>query len=240
MAEYPDLNKKAALDLLYPRNKKSPTDEENLRPWRVSEYSLNPKLFKRPLLRIWDDVSGSHPTDNGMMARAPNMRLDNFESRQKSLNIHVDHSIWKDTPYISFTSSPDRIQSLAQYRMGKNRGVQKLTIIDPNTRIESGLPILDMTLEMYRYDVQDPHPGKKYYIDEYICLWQVKKAEIIGEWNWEDLKGKENWYQDILAAFDEFTSKKKNTEDLEYAFNKLSSRFYHKLISYRWLIFLSS
>ncbi|XDG05879.1 hypothetical protein ABKA04_005494 [Annulohypoxylon sp. FPYF3050] len=79
-----------------------------------------------------------------------------------------------------------------------------------------------MTVEMKRYDIQDPHPGKNYYDDEYICLWQVKKAEIIGEWNWEDLEGKENWYQDILAAFDEFTSKRKNTEDLECAFNKLS------------------
>ncbi|KAI1086854.1 hypothetical protein F5B19DRAFT_109186 [Rostrohypoxylon terebratum] len=221
MEKYPELSPTAALDLLYP-NSKNPTDEENLRPWRASEYRFSSKLFERPLLRIWDDVSGSQPSGNRMMARAPDMRLDNFESRQESLSNHVDHRIWKDTPYISFTTSPERIQSLARYRMGRDWGDQKLIVIDPTTRVENGLPILDLTVEMDRYDVKDPHPGKGYYADEYICLWQVTKAEIIGEWDWEDLEGKDNWYQDILATFDEFTSKKRDIEDLECAFNKMS------------------
>jgi hypothetical protein len=39
------------------------------------------------------------------------------------------------------------IQKLANYRKGR-RGTQTITVINPNTRIAKGLPVLDMMTEM--------------------------------------------------------------------------------------------
>ncbi|KAH8797576.1 hypothetical protein F5882DRAFT_287173, partial [Hyaloscypha sp. PMI_1271] len=51
------------------------------------------------------------------------------------------------------------------------RGPQTLTIINPNTRIVDGLPILNVRTEMDHYGVKDPYrKSNQYYIDHYLYL----------------------------------------------------------------------
>jgi hypothetical protein len=175
--------------------------EEDRHPWGSSNY----ESFQVPLLRIRDDYSGSPPDENNiMLARADGERLDTFDIRKKALETHADHSKWEPTPFISFSSSPDAIQSLASYRT-KRRGQQWLTVIDPNVRLRSHWPILRMDTEMKHYGVQSPYLGRNYYEHHYICLWKVDAAEIVGHWDWNELKDDPQWYQNIvIPAFRKF------------------------------------
>lgn len=52
------------------------------------------------------------------------------------------------------------IETLVQKRV-KQRGTQKLTVIDPNSRIRNGLPILDLAAEMDYYKILDPYGKSK-------------------------------------------------------------------------------
>lgn len=180
-----------------------------------------------------------------MMSRAPEMRLDNPESRKASLAKHLDHRNWTPGPYISFTNSSTTIENLAQMRVDK-RGPQTLTVIDPNNRIRNGLPVLDIAVEMDHYDIPDPYgKSKEYYVNHYVCLWQVTKAEIVGHWGWSSLADNKNWYREIIIpAFEKFTattsatynanslfaecgaveSAEEDMDDLQNTFNKLSGR----------------
>ncbi|KAJ0133358.1 Uncharacterized protein HZ326_23576 [Fusarium oxysporum f. sp. albedinis] len=68
----------------------------------------------KPLLRTWDDLSGSQPDGSGdMSARASDIPLTTFEARRSSHQTHIIHRNWAPTPYISFTSSPEALENLA-------------------------------------------------------------------------------------------------------------------------------
>jgi hypothetical protein len=170
MAEQPGLNRDIALSLLHlPFNTVSITEDEQ-RPWISNDF----QPFKIPFLRIWDHNSGSKPDrERRMLSRAPRQRLDTLESRKASLTVHINHKIWEPTPYISFTTSPEAIEELANWR-AKHRGPQTLTVINPNARIANGLPILDLLAEMNLYKIKDPYgKSNQYYADHYLCLWEV-------------------------------------------------------------------
>ncbi|KAI0449148.1 hypothetical protein F5B21DRAFT_495283 [Xylaria acuta] len=206
MATYPVLDRLTVLNRLRrPLPHPFFREEEEEHPWRAGYC----RRFHAPLLRIWDQVSGSHPDEDGCMSsRAPEMRLDDRESRRTSLSGHLNYSDWTPTPYISFTTCETRIESLAAKRINRRRGAQMITVIDPDTRLRNGLPILDVEAEMDHYKIQDPYGGSDYYNNEYVCLWQVTSAEIVGHWEWDYLVDDENWYQNIiLPAFNEFTEK---------------------------------
>ncbi|KAL3474608.1 hypothetical protein BJX99DRAFT_174895 [Aspergillus californicus] len=170
--------------------------EEQQHPWGTS--------FPRqhaPFMRIWDGWSGSQPTENNrLLSRLAPRLLDTRAIRKEYLTIHADHSIWKDTPFISFTDSPDEVESLVQ-RRESNRGPQTLTVINPNVRRHLGLPVLHMGSELIYYGIPDPYSrNDAYYKRHYLCLFEVTAQEIVGHWDWDDLDG--NWYQDvILPAF---------------------------------------
>jgi hypothetical protein len=112
------------------------------------------------------------------------------------------------TPYISFTSSPRAVEELAEQRRQK-RGLQTFTVIDPNTRLRNGLPILDLGAEMEHYDVRNPYGRRdRYCANHYVCLWQVTEEEIIGHWKWDELLESGNWYEDIIMpAFRAFSQR---------------------------------
>ncbi|KAI1562989.1 hypothetical protein PtrEW7m1_010748 [Pyrenophora tritici-repentis] len=152
--------------------------EEQRHPWSVNKS----QELDCPLLRIWDIMSGSQPDeDNRMLSRLPNQPLNTEQARKDSLAIHLDHKNWTPTPYTSFTKSASAIGELAKLRMSRKRGVQTLTVIDPAVRLRSGLPILDVAAEMEYYCIPDPYKkGSKYYIDHYVCLWEVTAEEIVG------------------------------------------------------------
>lgn len=124
---------------------------EEAHPWQVRSF----QPLTGPLLRVWDQYSGSCPEkDKRMMSREPEMRLDDRESRWTPLSIHLDYKNWTPTPYISFTTRETRVKSLVAMR--RERGAQTLTVIDPNTRLRNGLPIIDVVAEMNYYDIEDP------------------------------------------------------------------------------------
>lgn len=183
--------------------------EEQRHPWSVNK----PQELDCPLLRIWDGCSGSRPDkDNRMLSRSPNQPLGTEQARKDSLAIHLDHGVWKETPYISFTKSASAIEDLAIYRMSRGRGLQTLTVIDPAARLRSGLPTLDVAAEMKYYCIPDPYKrGSKYYIDHYVCLWEVTEEEIVGHYKWEELAKTTNWYDEvIIPAFRKFSGRRRS------------------------------
>lgn len=160
------------------------------------------------------------------------MRLDTYEKRRNSLAKHLDYQDWTPGPYISFTTNPAEIRNHVM-RRGKDRGPYKLTVVDPNKRINEGLPILDVLAEMESYGIQDPYRRcNQYYVDEHVCLWQVTEAQIVGQFEWVDLEQNDNWYQEIIMpAFREFTEQHTANptegaiDDLLSGLNELSGRF---------------
>lgn len=114
MGECPVLDRKTVLNRLYPEKTNPCKTEEALHPWRT-EHSQAPQ---EPLLRIWDQHSGSQPDKDGrMMSRAPDMRLDTAESRRGSLAKHLKHRDWTQGPYILFTTSSTAIEDLVRMRV---------------------------------------------------------------------------------------------------------------------------
>ena len=245
MDECPILDRRTVFDRLYPQNHDADllSSEEHFHPWRA-QPSEN---LRKPLLRIWDRYSGSQPGEDGrMMSRAPTMPLDTYTSRRDSLAKHLDYQEWTPGPYISFTTSPTAINKLAPMRV-ERRGSQTLTVVDPNRRMKNRLPVLEVTAEMDYYRIPNPYrKSSKFYINHYVCLWHVTKAEIVGDWEWTSLSKNKNWYHDvILPAFERFTTTPSATGneaslatehgtaestdsgivDLQNAFGKMSGKF---------------
>ena len=188
-----------------------------------------------------------------MMSRAPTRPLDTYTSRRDSLAKHLDYKDWAPGPYISFTTSPTAINKLAPKRV-RGRGSPTLTVVDPHRRMENRLPVLKVTAEMDYYDIQDPYGKSDFYINHYVCLWQVTAAEVVGNWDWTYLSKHENWYHDIiLPAFEGFTTTPSATGnetslaaehgtaestdngivDLQNAFGRMSGKFIVLIYNYK-------
>lgn len=232
MAKEPVLDRDIALSLLRPPGHVIAA-EDLQHSWSNNDFPP----FEMPFLRIWDHYSGSQPDhEKRMMSRAPRQRLDTRTSRRISLTTHIDHKIWEPTPYISFTTSPATIEDMAYWRANRSRrGAQTLTVLDPNARIADGLPILDVRAEMNNYGIPDPYRrSDEYYIDHYVCVWEVTEQEIIGHWEWNDLVANKQWYHDIiLPAFREHSrrtisrSPEEETLGLSSAMGGLSCMFFN-------------
>lgn len=170
----------------------------------TKHLSIHKPLENKPLLRVWDTYSGSIPDSssaNRMLARLPRGELATKDARKASLTTHADQSIWEETPYISFTSSPRAAAGLINQRMCyTQRGDQNLVAIDPEYRLQHGLPILDTGKEMEVYGVKDPYPNstENYFLDHYLCLWEVTPAEVVGIWSWDELRRDNGWYENII------------------------------------------
>ncbi len=179
MAEEPLFDLHLVSNLLYPIVDMPIPTEEKIHPWRPDRS----QPFVMPFLGIWDHCSGSQPNEeNCMMSRAPHQRLDTFESRKTSLTTHLNYKEWSPTPCISFTDSEAAVEDLAAMRsLLRKRGNQTLIVIDPDTRLRNGLPVLDVVAEMEYYNIVDPYgKSNQYYNGHYICLWQVTEREIVG------------------------------------------------------------
>ena len=180
---------------------------ENERPWskkwltalRTRERGgVLDQLWDSVLLRTFDTVSGSQPdAQHRMLARAARMALDTEKARRDTLTTHADHRLWEDTPYISFTKSPDALQSLAESRMNRNRGNQLIVVVDPRIRLKIGLPVLHYKEEMVYYEIQSRYE-RNYWDGHYLCLWEVTPEEVVGVWEWDDLRSELNWFEEII------------------------------------------
>lgn len=201
MADNMPLNRAIVSSLL-----RSPLQtEEDRHPWGLKSSTD----LDKPLLRTWDKFSGSKPSSTGiMLSRSPRERLDTPRARKEFLTIHADHQKWDDTPFISFTQSPQELQDTAELREPR-RGYQTITVLNPNVRAKKGLPILNMDAEMRYYGIPDPYgKSNKYYKNHYVCLWEVTEEEFIGNWLWEELLRTDRWYEQvILPAFERHNDK---------------------------------
>ncbi|KAK0853256.1 hypothetical protein LTS02_012041 [Friedmanniomyces endolithicus] len=138
-----------------------------------------------------------HPRNLRMFARGARMRLDDEKIRIQTLTMHADHKCWEDTPYISFTKSSQSLQDLANQRRTRRRGDQKVVVIDPRIRIKLGLPILDYGEEMAHYHIDSPY-ARDYWRNHYLCLWEVTPQEVVGIWEWDDLRRTADWYEEVI------------------------------------------
>lgn len=200
MANYPVLTGEMVNEWLKPETVTNPifTYEEKLHPWKPSPVFQS---IPGPLLRTWDRHSGSQPTEESrMFSRDPEMRLSDRETRRTTLAKSLYHNDWTTPgPYIAFKSSQAGLEDLARLRIGRKRGPQTVTAINPNVRIKKGLPVLNVQAEMRHYDIPAPKGySDALYEDDYVCLWQVTKAEIIGQWDWSDLEDNPSWFQDVV------------------------------------------
>lgn len=151
-------------------------------------------------MRTFDGVLGSQPCPESfrMLARSARMRLDTDWIRIKTLETHADHKERKDTPYISFTNCPQGLEELANFRRTRRaRSFQRIVVIDPRVRIKLGLPILHCGTEMSHYQAKVPY-GKDYWQNQYLCLWEITPAEVVGVWVWDHLRRSPDWYRNII------------------------------------------
>lgn len=158
------------------------------------------QCFSEPLLRTYDAKSGSQPdpSTGAMRARALLQYLDSFQLRQNFLKTHLNHGNWTDTPGISFMTSPVALAQLANLRANKpKRGPQMIVAVNPNVRVAKGSPIINAATEMARYDVRSPY-AVDYWDDHYICLWFINANEVVGRWNWDELKAQSSWYDRVI------------------------------------------
>lgn len=208
------LDHNTAKSLLQPSGQDHFQAEDEHHPWLTepshhsdgqlaNPFSEHSSIYKalegKPLLRVWDTFSGSIPdARNRMLARLPRGRLATKEARRASLTTHADQSIWEETPYISFTSSPRAAVELVHDRMCYTwRGDQNLVVIDPEYRLKRGLPIIDMGTEMKWYGVENPYT-RNFFSDHYVCLWEVTPPEVVGIWSWDELRRENGWYRNII------------------------------------------
>lgn len=201
------LTYETAAALLHPKETSTSTSAEEKRPWarrwapalrQLLPGSVLDELWDCVLMRTYDGISGSLPDHNcRMLARDAEMRLDKEEKRKETLSNHSNHSIWKPTPYISFTKSPQDLEILANWRATRERGDQQIVVVDPQVRFELHLPILRYSEELEHYSI-NPAYHANYWHNHYLCLWEVTPQEVVGVWQWNHLKNKLNWYDEVV------------------------------------------
>ncbi|RSL88755.1 hypothetical protein CEP52_015110 [Fusarium oligoseptatum] len=200
----------------------STTWAQSRRNWKPFPGSFYVGDIGVPLLRTWDDNSGSIPNQitGDMLARDSTQRLHTDEVRRRTLGLHLNHSNWAvDTPYISFQASEQRLQELAEFRKTRTyRETQTITVIDPEVRLRAGWPVLCVGREMEYYGIaQDPYRNPpRVHDNHYVCLWRVEREEIVGHWLWDDLSRNPDWYNAvILPAFRQFRQERRQREQEE-------------------------
>ncbi|KAI7761294.1 hypothetical protein LZL87_002109 [Fusarium oxysporum] len=203
---------------LYGRTETNSIDnlESYGRSWSPVAQAVWKHPVDKPLLRTWDDLSGSQPDGSGdMSARASDMSLATFEARRSSLQTHIIHRDWTPTPYISFTSSPEALENLANFRKSHpRRKHQTITVVDPAVRLESGWPIISYGEEKDYYRIEIPYGIPDWELRaHHLCLWTVKAEEIIQHYEWDKLSSDPNWYHNIVCLdFKRFREERQRRE----------------------------
>jgi hypothetical protein len=86
------------------------------------------------------------------------------------------------------------VEELVNFRTRQNnRGIQTLIVIDPDTRLRDGLPLLDVAAEIGYYEILDLYrKSNQYYINHYVYLWEVIGKDVVNHWRWDELVAKES------------------------------------------------
>jgi hypothetical protein len=190
--------------------------ESSGRSWSPVAQAVWGHPVDKPLLRTWDGLSGSQPDGSGdMSARASDMPLTTFEARQSSLQTHIIHRNWTPTPYISFTSSPEALENLANFRKSRPGGRhQTITVVDPAVRLESGWPIISYGEEKEYYGIEIPHGIQDWELKaHHLCLRRVKADEIVEHYDWDKLSSDPDWYENTIRPdFKRFREERQHRE----------------------------
>ncbi|KAI0400674.1 hypothetical protein F4802DRAFT_619741 [Xylaria palmicola] len=183
------LNFETVLDRLH-SSMSCEQQEEGLHPWQVQ----GTESFKCPLLRMHINPPG---VGMNMRSMAPTRRLGRRWRRVGSLyNLATNPELIRDKhlncPYLSFTCNPANISALGNTFPEMS---WTLTVIDPDTRVRNRLPTLHFKTEAEEYCPEVAHTINP---DEYLCLWEVTTAEVVGHWDWDILKNDKFWYENTV------------------------------------------
>ncbi|KAI8408563.1 hypothetical protein FOFC_11508 [Fusarium oxysporum] len=162
---------------LYDRTETNSIDnlESSGHSWSPVAQAVWKHPVDKPLLRTWDDLSGSQPDGSGdMSARASDIPLTTFEARRSSHQTHIIHRNWTPTPYISFTSSPETLKNLAS----------QLQKVSPQKKASDSYCSRSCT----HWELKAHH----------LCLWTVKAEEVAQHYDWDKLFSDPNWYHNIV------------------------------------------
>ncbi|PYH96509.1 hypothetical protein BO71DRAFT_439468 [Aspergillus ellipticus CBS 707.79] len=175
-------------------------DEEAFHTWTQLSTGLT-----YPLLMTQNhDCSNIHHKGEGMLSGSPDAHLSNAETRTGHLTRHMNASpnarATTKGPFLHFTLDPDRLSDIASSLGSRTGKAQTITVISPLVRAVVGLPVLNLEDELWYYEVELPGGKVAYraYDEDFLCLWQITEPEIVGHWEWEDLKGIEGWYGKIV------------------------------------------
>jgi hypothetical protein len=131
-----------------------------------------------------------------MLARDPTLRLDTFEIRKETLQSHLSPVNKGATPYISFLADPSKLEIEIQRKQVDGRS-QRVTLVNPRARLRLHLPILRFADEFQHYKLYNP-TRSDFFSSHWICLWEVTPDEVVWTWDWDDLKGNPQGYEQIV------------------------------------------
>ncbi|EXA40839.1 hypothetical protein FOQG_01670 [Fusarium oxysporum f. sp. raphani 54005] len=167
---------------LYDRTETNSIDnlESSGHSWSPVAQAVWKHPVDKPLLRTWDDLSGSQPDGSGdMSARASDIPLTTFEARRSSHQTHIIHP--------NFRKSHPR------------RKRQTVTVVDPAVRLESGWPTISSGEEKDCYRIAIPYGIAHWELKaHHLCLWTVKAEEVAQHYDWDKLFSDPNWYHNIV------------------------------------------
>ncbi|KAL1954759.1 hypothetical protein VTO42DRAFT_759 [Malbranchea cinnamomea] len=181
---------------------------------KIHSWTAHPSQasFNLPLLRLWRSESLSVENmphfGQSLFAEKPIEYLHERETRVATLNSFVGSNNMAVTSFLGFTTNPSKLQALdvdthgngGHSKRKRRRAGRILVVVEPMTRVRNGRPILNVAAEMRHYGIPVPE-GKsiEFYEDQYVCLWEVPKQEVVGTWKWKELTAHDgDWYQDII------------------------------------------
>jgi hypothetical protein len=175
-------------------------DEERAHPWCQPPHSM--PLFNGPLMRAWyTDSKGILRHGIAWLARGLHIALTTAEERKDFLGRHAYWGSRARTPFVSFTNKIYVIDAIIHSIIPKEllrNGIlekdcdAKITLINPNVRINAGYTILKMKEELDYYKVQPKcgwleRGGISFFENEYLIPYYSNIDEVVGTWYWRDI-----------------------------------------------------
>ncbi|KAG8671505.1 hypothetical protein FPOAC2_04847 [Fusarium poae] len=100
------------------------------------------------------------------------MSLSTSQARLSTLRTHIRNDLREPSPYISFTSSLEALESFANFR--KTRPYREnhiIVVIDPVVRLEGKRPVINYGDEIRYYNIDVLYNSSQQELDNhYICL----------------------------------------------------------------------
>lgn len=185
-------------------------------PWpktaeEAKELMRGPAEIERPwcepptpapsiLFRTWDAKSQCRilNADEGLYSGGANSNFDTRKGRTRDLESHGNWGTRKPTVFISVTCSIRDIAMTWTRAFGNRQDLPfstiRITVLNPNARIEAGWPILCMVDELDYYKFKTPIKcSRATYVNEYLLPYRAPREEVVWTFHWTDV---ERWMRE--------------------------------------------